>query len=153
MKIMEQVLLPPRGVRNNNPLNIRRGSDRWQGLRTRQSDPLFWQFSSMPWGLRAAFLVLRSYVSLHGLNTLEQIVWRWAPPRENDTHAYLAYVVSSTGWPARSKVPPMRPGEHFWPRLVAAMAKEECGKRVFECRMITMSQVWCAYRMSLRPGP
>ena len=146
-----QTLLPPRGIRNNNPLNIRRGHDHWQGMRRWQHDPKFCQFQSMPWGLRAAFLVLRSYVTCHGLNTLEQIVTRWAPPRENNTQAYLCFVVAETGWPANRPVPPMRAAEPFWPRLVAAMAKEECGKRVFEHRMITMSQVWCGYRLSLQP--
>ena len=27
----------PRGIRNNNPLNIRRGKDQWQGLRAQQN--------------------------------------------------------------------------------------------------------------------
>ena len=26
-----------RGIRNNNPLNIRRGKDQWQGLRAQQN--------------------------------------------------------------------------------------------------------------------
>ena len=28
----------PRGIRNNNPLNIRRSKDQWQGLRAQQTD-------------------------------------------------------------------------------------------------------------------
>ena len=29
----------PRGIRNNNPLNIRRSKDQWQGLRAVQTGP------------------------------------------------------------------------------------------------------------------
>ncbi len=28
----------PRGIRNNNPLNIRRSKDKWQGLRAQQEE-------------------------------------------------------------------------------------------------------------------
>ena len=31
----------PRGIRNNNPLNIRRSKDQWQGLRAQQTDASF----------------------------------------------------------------------------------------------------------------
>ena len=30
--------MEPRGIRNNNPLNIRKSKDNWQGLRTLQED-------------------------------------------------------------------------------------------------------------------
>lgn len=50
-----------RGLRNCNPLNIRRTADLWQGLAERQPDPEFFTFRSMPWGYRAAFIVLRTY--------------------------------------------------------------------------------------------
>ena len=48
-----------RGLRNCNPLNIRRTADLWQGLAERQPDPEFFTFRSMPWGYRAAFIVGR----------------------------------------------------------------------------------------------
>ena len=38
----------PRGIRNNNPLNIRRtAKDQWKGLRAQQTDASFCQFESM----------------------------------------------------------------------------------------------------------
>ena len=40
----------PRGIRNNNPLNIRRGKDQWQGLRAQQTDASFCQFESLDYG-------------------------------------------------------------------------------------------------------
>ena len=45
----------PRGIRNNNPLNIRRGKDQWKGLRAQQTDASFCQFESLEYGWRAAF--------------------------------------------------------------------------------------------------
>ena len=36
-----------RGLRNNNPLNIRHSADRWRGVRKEQTDPSFVQFESM----------------------------------------------------------------------------------------------------------
>ena len=52
----------PRGIRNNNPLNIRRGKDQWQGLRAQQTDASFCQFESLEYGWRAAFYLLtRTY--------------------------------------------------------------------------------------------
>lgn len=54
----------PRGIRNNNPLNIRRtAKDQWQGLRAQQTDANFCQFESLEYGWRAAFYLLtRTYL-------------------------------------------------------------------------------------------
>ena len=51
----------PRGLRNNNPLNIRRSADRWEGARVEQTDPAFVQFENMSYGYRAAWKTLESY--------------------------------------------------------------------------------------------
>ena len=44
----------PRGIRNNNPLNIRRSKDQWQGLRAQQTDASFCQFETLEYGWRTA---------------------------------------------------------------------------------------------------
>lgn len=80
----------PRGIRNNNPLNIRKGND-WQGERHPQVDPAFEEFESMEMGLRAGFKVLQSYVKKR-IDTPSAIIARWAPSDENNTKAYLDYV-------------------------------------------------------------
>jgi hypothetical protein len=79
----------PRGIRNRNPGNIRRGRDRWKGLSTTQADPAFCVFEAPIWGIRAMAVILRNYQRRHRLRTLAQIVGRWAPATENDTAAYL----------------------------------------------------------------
>lgn len=50
-----------RGIRNNNPLNIRHSASRWQGMRMEQTDKKFVQFESMAMGYRAAWRVLETY--------------------------------------------------------------------------------------------
>ena len=83
----------PRGIRNNNPLNIRRGTN-WLGLSKHQTDPAFCQFDSMTYGLRAGLIIIRTYMMKYKLTTIHSIVTRWAPPSENDTNAYVKSVSS-----------------------------------------------------------
>lgn len=68
----------PRGIRNNNPLNICKG-DKWLGLSPKQTDPKFCQFTEAKFGYRAALVVLRRYMLAYSLNTVAAIVQRWAP--------------------------------------------------------------------------
>lgn len=88
----------PRGLRNNNPLNIRKGSV-WVGMQHEQKDDSFVQFVSMEYGIRAAFVLLRTYIVNRKLNTIRLIISRWAPASENDTDAYIANVVKWSGIP------------------------------------------------------
>lgn len=88
-----------RGLRNNNPLNIERGQP-WQGLRIVQTDPRFAQFTTMLYGLRAAFRLIRTYMLQYRLNTITAIIRRWAPPGENNTAAYIHTVSQRSHIPA-----------------------------------------------------
>ena len=78
----------PRGLRNNNPGNIRRNSDVFQGEKT-SSDREFKQFKSMAYGYRAIFKILSNYGRNYHLKTIRQMIGRWAPENENDTGAYV----------------------------------------------------------------
>ena len=53
--------MQPRGIRNNNPLNIRHSADQWQGACEEQKDKSFVQFKTMAYGYRAAWKTLQSY--------------------------------------------------------------------------------------------
>lgn len=81
-----------RGIRNNNPGNIRRSGDAWQGLAATQNDESFFQFTTMEYGIRAIAVILQSYYVNHGLDTVTGIISRWAPSSENATGAYIAAV-------------------------------------------------------------
>jgi len=89
-----------RGLRNNNPLNIREnaGTDfDWEGERLTDDDPAFEEFESDAYGFRAGVRILRSYAS-RGVVTLDQIIATWAPSIENDTQNYLEFVAEGAGW-------------------------------------------------------
>lgn len=86
----------PRGIRNNNPLNIRIGNS-WKGEVKNPTDTAFEQFTEMRFGVRAAFIILKRYIDRYKLNTIEKIVSRWAPDNENLTEKYIAVVCARTG--------------------------------------------------------
>lgn len=88
----------PRGIRNNNPLNIRIGN-RWQGEVENPTDTEFEQFRDMIWGLRAGFVLLRRYIERYRLNTIRDIISRWAPSTENNTRRYIEQVCDWTDIP------------------------------------------------------
>lgn len=87
----------PRGLRNNNPGNIRTTKDRWQGLQPQQADPAFFQFTEMRYGYRALIVTLQNYRRRHGCRTVADFIRRWAPPVENDTEGYIRRVCREMG--------------------------------------------------------
>lgn len=86
-----------RGLRNNNPGNIRRSKVRYRGEVQPSQDPEFRQFSAPEWGYRAIFVLLDTYRVRYGLRTVTQMISRWAPPSENRTQAYIDAVCCMTG--------------------------------------------------------
>ena len=118
----------PRGIRNCNPLNIRRSKDKWKGMRALQSDAQFVQFESLEWGWRAAFYLLtRTYYHKYRLFTIRAIVQKWAPAIENNTKAYIANVSRLTGIGPDEPlgIPSDKPSR--WIALGMAMAIQENG--------------------------
>ena len=85
----------PRGIRNNNPGNIRAFGIAWQGQTG--SDGEYAIFSAPVWGIRAMALNLKTYFSRYNLNTIRTIINRWAPPTENLTDKYASSVSQRTG--------------------------------------------------------
>lgn len=86
-----------RGLRNNNPGNIRRSRARYRGEVRPSQDPAFKQFASRAWGYRAIFVLLDTYRRRYGLDTLSGMIARWAPPAENATQEYIRAVSRQTG--------------------------------------------------------
>ena len=112
-----------RGLRNCNPLNIRRvAGTRWKGQRAEQTDRSFVQFESLEYGIRAAFCLLETYRRKYKAVCIEDIINRWAPPSENDTRKYVETVCRLTGFGGKERLE-----ESQLPALVCAMAFVECG--------------------------
>ena len=123
----------PRGIRNNNPLNIRIGNV-WLGEVAVNSDGVFEQFISMQYGIRAAFILLRRYIRHYKLTTIEEIISRWAPEVENKLKAYIDVVCQRTGLPADA--PLSYEDQPTMCALLAAMAYVECGTVLDEKKII-----------------
>jgi hypothetical protein len=87
-----------RGIRNNNPGNIRIGIN-WLGRVVPGKDVSFVEFKSMPLGVRALYIDL---INKHktGLNTIQKVIYKYAPPSENKTEAYIASVAQDMKIPA-----------------------------------------------------
>ena len=119
----------PRGIRNHNPLNIRRtGKDQWKGLAEAQTDRAFCQFKNLEYGWRAAFYLLtRTYYHKYRLYTIRGIVRRWAPESENNTRAYIENVSKLTGINPDEPIgiPSEKPSR--WMMVGMAMAIQENG--------------------------
>ena len=113
-----------RGLRNDNPLNIRKSGEQFQG-EIKGKDRSFKTFSSLPYGYRAGFLILGTYLS-EGFNSIEKIIAHWAPSTENDTESYIAHVQRWSGV-TRNKVLTASSGADFI-LIVAAMSFVENGQ-------------------------
>lgn len=93
----------PRTVWNNNPVNIRISQNNdWVGevpeLLNQAHDAEFETFHHAVDGYRAAIILLRNYQRLYGLNTLEGILNKFAPPSDdNPTQTYINFVAEKMG--------------------------------------------------------
>lgn len=116
----------PRGIRNNNPLNIEYNpANHWVG--EIGSDGRFCRFAAPEYGYRAALKTLRNYRRLHGKSTLRELISRWCPPAErgNNTEQYIDTVSRLTGI-APGDIPDLCDRDTAV-ALLAAMAFVECG--------------------------
>lgn len=113
-----------RGIRNNNPGNIRVSKDQWEGMTG--DDGAFVTFDSPESGVRALGKNLLSY-GRQGYDSIEKIINRWAPPNENDTQAYIDSVVAATGIPATQSLDLSNPDTLS--ALAQAISFHETGSR------------------------
>lgn len=120
---------PERGLRNNNPGNLRKTGRPWEG-ETMGEDPSFSSFKTPEAGIRALGKNLLAYQDSHGINTVEGIVSRWAPATENDTASYVNSVAKAVG------VAPGDALDMHDPKVLKAVAsaiiKHENGKQPYQ---------------------
>ncbi len=124
--------MTPRGIRNNNPLNIRRGGSAWVGLKKRQTDKDFCQFVTIDYGYRAAFKLMQTYFEKYGVRSMADLIGRWAPPAENRTAEYVATVLYDIGrqgydYDSRQPLPTPARDKSLWCAIARAMLRQECG--------------------------
>ena len=86
----------PRGLRNRNPLNIRKSDQLWQGQTG--NDGTFCVFLTMAYGYRAAFRILKTYNTKYHVYSVRGIIGKWAPPSDgNNTRGYIERVCRMSG--------------------------------------------------------
>lgn len=89
----------PRGIRNNNPGNLIMTSIPWNGKVPHEAntDGHFEQFYELKYGIRAKIKDLQSDIRKKpGQNTLQGLISAYAPPHENNTQAYINFMVDRT---------------------------------------------------------
>lgn len=124
----ESVADGPRGVRNNNPGNLEASSSNpWVGQTG--SDGRFAKFETPEHGIRALGRNLISY-QRQGIDTVGEIINRWAPPSDNnDTAAYIKAVCAQLGVTANQPLDASNPDT--LQALCAAIIKHENGTQPY----------------------
>lgn len=119
----------PRGIRNNNPLNLRISDSAWLGKvpRSQNTDGAFEQFVSLAYGIRAAMKNIRTLCRRRPGMTMAQLIHAWAPASDgNNPSRYIAEVKR------RSAIMPgeviLTHDKTMMSRLARAMAEVECGR-------------------------
>lgn len=90
------VAVRPRGIRNNNPGNIRDVGIKWRGLVGRDSAG-YAVFASAVDGIRAMYIDLRTGFRRDGEDTIREIIAEWAPAHENPTSRYIEFISQRLG--------------------------------------------------------
>jgi hypothetical protein len=122
----------PRGVRNNNPLNIRKSANKWKGKSVISLDPSFETFTNPTFGFRAGMKLISTYYNRYNLKTVEGIINRFAPPVENDTGAYVNAVAKALNVSPNKVIDLNRDA----PALLQAIAHHENGGHYYNINMI-----------------
>lgn len=86
----------PRGIRNNNPGNIKKSASAWVGKVG--NDGTFEIFDTAQNGIRAMARLLRTYRNSYGLNTIRGIVARWTSGDSGTIQDnYVKHIVNRSG--------------------------------------------------------
>jgi hypothetical protein len=125
------LITEPRGIRNNNPLNIEWNAiNNWNGQTG--SDGRFSIFDKPENGIRAGAKILDSYAR-RGLVTIQQIIETWAPAVENNVQSYVSHICQLMGRSPGSVI--VKASGDYVP-LIAAMIKHEDGKQPYSLATI-----------------
>ena len=140
----------PRGLNNNNPLNIRYSElNPWLGRKEveNKKDGSFEEFTHVYYGIRAGIILVRNYIE-KGHKTVEEIIARWAPPSENKTGIYVKHVCEWSGLNPGQKINWKNPNDMI--ALISAMIRQEVGAWSFEWR-VKVASTYITYITNVQP--
>lgn len=137
---------PSRGIRNHNPGNIDyHPCNDWQGqlgLEEGCAKPRFARFDCAENGIRALAKLLLNYrgkdgqpdIGDAGIDTVLEIIQRWAPSSENDTLTYANAVAGKLGIGITTTIDSREPATLF--KLVVAVITHENGSNPYPLHVI-----------------
>jgi hypothetical protein len=128
----------PRGIKNNNPGNIKHSKNMWDGQSKQQTDLVFVQFQSSFFGIRAITKIIRNYRKYYGIDTINSIIRRWSA---TDQDAYVSFVEKTTGIPRQA---PLELDEDTMFKIVSAIIQFENGQNPY-----AVDDVYMAVRAGL----
>lgn len=129
------------GERLNNPGNIRITNQSWVGKIDPSADKEFEQFDTPEHGIRAMAKIILTYYH-NGINTIEGVINKWAPPNENPTAAYIKNVCDRCGYNSDSQL--MFTSLDDIAPVILGMIDQEQGGCIY-----TMEQINTGCRMAL----
>ena len=144
-----------RAIRNNNPMNIERGSSEWRGRMPREkmtavqaAETRFEVFEAPQWGIRAATIILRTYLR-RGVDTVAEIIGTWAPKKgsdKNPTEKYIEHVAKAMGVDPNAELDTSDPNVLL--KLFKGMIEFEAGSNPY-----TDDQIMDGILLALNPRP
>lgn len=143
----------PRGIRNNNPLNVRKSNNNWVGKVEPSKDKAFEQFLTMEHGIRAAMKNIATIVARRKRNgeetRISDLIHIWAPNSDgNNESAYLAVILKKAKFSCDEQIDLKQRNQIT--RLCWAMAIVECGERYAE--RLNIGYFQRAYDMAFAVG-
>ena len=116
----------PRGIRNNNPLNLGFVPGQVGLVSDAPSDGRFGRYRTMEEGVAQAERQLQRYQTRDHLDTVRKMISKWAPPNENDTDSYVQAVSRAMG--VDPDAPVSLNNQATAAAMISAMARRETGR-------------------------
>ena len=121
-------------IRRNNPGNIEKGP-KYVGMATEQDSSRFIVFSTPEYGIRAICKILITYKKKYSIDTIREVIERYAPRSENKTDAYIKNVSEWSGLDPDDEFNAYEPG--VLQKLVPAIIRQEVGYQPYTAEQIT----------------
>lgn len=148
-----------RGVRNNNPLNIRySAANKWQGKDALPLDPEFETFEDPIMGLRAGAVLIIAHYDRRGANTIAKLIKLWAPPKgkgpkgayTQNTKAYISGVAQDAGF-SPDDVLDFHRYDHIRPVMVAMIQHENNNEQPYTDAQIDKALTLAGVQVPAKP--
>jgi len=118
-----------KGMKNNNPFNLKDTTSAWEGVITPTLNPPWEQFKTMDYGIRAGVINLKGLLAKDSINNLTTLVKTYS---EDNWEAYVNYLVKAVGIPSNVRMLGQNPTQknEMLLTLASSIVEFENGKDV-----------------------